>query len=246
MQEHVVIEGNGMKRFLFFLVTGLFLVGVSSASAAIIDLWDYAYNIDGTVSAPLWGDPVPAAADENLFDDSTGLGSITVTISGAGAHYVSLFVDHEIDTSENGLDNENGSATGTPAVGLSWEIDEPGYFDGDIWDNFSGSTLDNGIGTSVYGDTTFPEDVSMALGWDFSLDAGETALITFLLAEAAPNGFYLTHFDPDTDGSVFFSSSLNIRGGGPPGVIPEPGTMLLFGTGLLGFAGVGRKKIQNK
>jgi hypothetical protein len=105
------------------------------------------------------------------------------------------------------------------------------------------SALDNGIGTSVYGDTIFPDDVSMAMGWDFTLASDETATVDYLLSLIAPaSGFYLTHTDPDSQASIYFSSSLSIRGGGDPPPIPEPTTLLLVGIGLVGVAGFGRKK----
>ena len=44
--------------------------------------------------------------------------------------------------------------------------------------------------------------------------------------------------------SVFFDN-LSTQGGGPAPV-PEPGTMLLLGTGLIGLAGMSRKKMFRK
>jgi hypothetical protein len=141
---------------------------------------------------------------------------------------VGLFVDHEIDELSNGFSNETGATSGSPAAGQSWEIDEPGWFNGDIYGNLEAGALDNGIGTSIYGDTTFPDDVSMAMGWDFVL-ADLPALITFNLSDTAPiGGFYLQQYDPDSDVSVYFSSSLT--------VVPVPGAVLMGSIGI-GFAG---------
>jgi len=202
------------------------------AWAADIALFDYGFNIDGTVSMPSQGDPVPVEVDLSGFDAVTGLGAIGVTMTGAGgAHSFDAFFDHEIDEAINTFFNETGAANGTALAGQSWEIDEPGAADGDIFLNFENSALDNGIGTSVFGDTVFPDDVSMAMGWDFSLVAGETALIELVLSEMAPaSGFFLSHSDPASNATIYLSSSLT--------AIPVPAAAWLFGSGLLGLAGI--------
>ncbi|MCP4112053.1 MAG: PEP-CTERM sorting domain-containing protein, partial [Desulfobacteraceae bacterium] len=123
--------------------------------------------------------------------------------------------------------------------GQSWEIDEPGYVSGDIIDNFTAGAFDNA--NSV--DIMFPDDVAMGMGWDFTLKAYEKAVITFLLGEEIPEGFYLAHTDPDSQETVYFSTTLGISGDSP--AIPEPGTVLLLGTGLLGLAGI-RKKFAGR
>ncbi|GMQ87106.1 MAG: hypothetical protein BMS9Abin08_0304 [Gammaproteobacteria bacterium] len=227
------------------MITTLALAGAlvsGSAQAVVTNLFDYGFNVDGAVSLPISGDPIPPGVNIGGFDDITGLGSIDVTITGAGAHSFDAFFDHEIDEAINTYFNEVGSSTGAAAAGQSWEIDEPGFIDGDIFENFQASALDNGIGTSIYGDTLFPDDVSMAMGWDFNLALDEEALISLVLSDVMPNGgFFLTHTDPDSQSSIYLSSSLDISGGGGPPAVPEPGMLWLLGIGLAGF-GVARRR----
>jgi hypothetical protein len=205
--------------------------------AADIDLFDWGVNIDGAVSVPSQGDPIPSAVDIAGFDSFTGLGSIGVTMAGAGAHSFDAFFDHEIDEAINSFFNETGAATGTAVAGQSWEIDEPDISVGDIFLNFEDSTLDNGIGTSIFGNTVFPGDVSMAMGWDFSLAAGETAFIELVLSEIAPtSGFFLSHSDPASNATIHLSSTLAVT----PMSVPAPAVLWLFGSGLLGLIGITR------
>jgi len=76
------------------------------------------------------------------------------------------------------------------------------------------------------------DDVSMALGWDFILGLDETAFINFVLTDVIPtSGFFLTHSDPDSGESLYFASTLSIRGV----AVPEPDSSFLFGAGLFAF-----------
>jgi hypothetical protein len=218
------------KKMLLPVVVVLLTCGVFAAPAlASMTLYDWAVNIDGSMWEYFAGDSMPG--DTSAFDDITGLGTINLTVSGAGSHYVGLFVDHEIDQAINTYYNENGDAVGSPAAGQSWEIDEPGYVFGDIYGNLLGSALDASNGVPAGSE----DDVSMAMAWDFSLTADETANIGFFLSDAAPaGGFYLVHQDPDSPASIYFSSTLRIRG---DGVIPAPGALMLgaIGTGCVGW-----------
>jgi len=200
----------------------------SAASAATISLFEWTLNVNGTIYTP--GDTPPGSGTLDLA--GTGLGTWTVSHTAVGLelYFVTLFVDHEIDEALNTFFNEFGSVAGAPAAGQRWEIDEPGYVFGDIYDNVlaGGQALDdlNGVPSAK------PDDVSMAMSWNFLLAAGETATAKFLLSETAPTGgLYLQHTDPDSDANIYFSGSASIQGGGGP-TIPEPGTIALVLSGL--------------
>jgi hypothetical protein len=80
-------------------------------------LFDYSYSIDGFESAIGLGDSVPGNVDESAFDDHTGLGTIEISVTGAGAHSILAFFDHEMVEDLNTFFNEYGTGTNAPAVG---------------------------------------------------------------------------------------------------------------------------------
>jgi hypothetical protein len=206
-------------------------LGPPLAHAATIDLAEWAVNIDGTVTDVLPPPAFPGGVNVAAFDQTTGLGTVTVTLSGFGAHYVGLFVDHEIDQTSNGFSNEFGSTSGAAPAGLSWEIDEPGWVFGDIFINLTASSLDNSNAVAAGS----PDDVSMALAQGFILNAGDTAFVSFTASDTAPlSGFYLQQTDPD-GASVYFRSGLDIHGGSS---VPEPGILVMLGTGLVSLMGL--------
>jgi len=218
------------KLVVALLMLAAFGFGAPAASADPI-LFEGKFNQDGAVDAL---GSAPANWNLAAFDIGTGLGTIMASITGAGAHNILVFLDLEIDEDINTFFNEFGAVGGpAPGPGFWWEIDEPGYVFGDIYDNFVAGALDGLNGVTARS----PDDVSFALGRAFTLTADETATLNFRTSLVAPIGVpYLIHTDPDSDVSVYFSSDIDIRGGGEPPPIPEPGTLTLLGLGLAAAA----------
>ena len=62
----------------------------ASSQATIIDLnlVEWAVNIDSAVADSYVPDPIPAGVNIGAFDTTSGLGTVTVSLSGAGSHHV--------------------------------------------------------------------------------------------------------------------------------------------------------------
>jgi len=213
----------------------MFLVfGVSFASASSV-LYDWAFFVDGVKFEALEGDLMPTSGTL----DSQGLGILTWSTSEAGNHTFIAFFDHEIDEYENTFFNEYGGSNGVLDPRQFWEIDEPGWGKndpnsaGDIYWNTLNGFLDKNNGVSQGSE----DDVSMALGWQFTLTAGDTATILLNLSDVAScPGFYLSQTDPDSNETIYFSSTLTSQS------IPVPSAILLFGSGLAGLLSLSRRK----
>ncbi|MBL3528453.1 MAG: PEP-CTERM sorting domain-containing protein [gamma proteobacterium endosymbiont of Lamellibrachia anaximandri] len=245
------------RRFSAWILASVLGLTAFSAHAGTIDLKDFAFNVDGTFSAAA----VPAGVDVSAFNMTTGLGIITATITGTGDHFFGGWFDHEIDQAINTPFNETGAAHGVLVAGQSWEIDEPGFgssnngsagvpYFGDIYWNIENSYSPSYPGEVFLDDQVFydwvddqiltpPDDVSMAMGWEFTLADTEQMLIELVLSDTAPlSGFYLSQSDDTSPDQIFFSGSL-IRSSIPA---PEPSALLLFGAGLLGLGSIRRRK----
>ena len=221
-----------MSKYVAAFLSLFTISFATTPKAASVELFDLGLYVNGSVqSFTTPGDVACSGCVVNL--NSAGIGSISFTLSGAGSNRIGLFVDFEIDESVNTFYNEYGESNGSAPAGLSWEIDEPGYVFGNIFDNFLAGSLDN---TNAIPDTA-PEDVSMALMWDLVLGANQSASLIFNIGLAQPaSPFWLSHRDANSaDGELFLSSSLTIQNTANPPVnnVPEPSILWLLLPGLM-------------
>ena len=201
---------------LLVLMTAL--AGIPSASAGLTDpvLYGWSFNVNGRViRMPVDGAlPSLPGFDLSRFDRLKGTGVISYTFV-AQKNFngsVHAFLDHELHRAGNTFFNEYGMVFNTPAEGQSWEIDEPGYKYGDIYRHFSEGNLDgaNGVAQDA------PDDVSMAMGWKFTLRRGYKVTIRFIVSDAPPaSGFYLSQNEDgfEADGPLYFWSEIKIEKG---------------------------------
>ncbi|ABA58414.1 hypothetical protein Noc_1952 [Nitrosococcus oceani ATCC 19707] len=114
----------------------------------------------------------------------------------------------------------------------SWEIDEPEFLFGDIFNNLLLGALDNSNAIPI----SFPEDASLALGFNLGdLNPFETATIDVFLSESGNSigNFFLTQRDlnPNSFTSITMSGQSSVKQNPIP-PIPEPPTWLLLTAGL--------------
>ena len=215
-----------MKKFLVSVIF-LLATALNTLTARAATLYDWAFYIDGSVEAGAGVTSITSNLDQN------DLGTLSWTTGTPGNHTFIAFLDYEIDEATNTYFNENGAETGTLSQGQSWEIDEPGYVFGDIYDHLLDGNLDNANSVPQ----SFEDDVSIALGWDFTLEPGFLAFIEVAISTEVPlTAFYLSHTDPDSDETIYFSSSLTLS------PVPEPGTAFLFAAGMLCLTGLIRRR----
>lgn len=219
----------GKKSILVVFFTILFVAfGISTASATAV-LYDWSIDVDGTVYEifpniylpPTMGGEISGVSGFSMsdpggygFDVPNAIGSVEVTFNPGtpGLYNIDSFFDVEIDEWDNSYFNESGAVVGSPATGQYGSID----------DDFG--------------------DIAWIMGWDFTLAAGQWAVVTFNITSTPPSGFYLTQNDPETgtpgidyspDQTYYLSSNLSIQGGGTS--IPDAGILLLLSTALGGL-----------
>lgn len=203
--------------------------------AEVFDLDAFVGSTETGPGARLSTDPVPTGLSlsfsSTLSDDATELVlrytlTNTSALSLSNVYFVS-FVDAEIDEPNTTFFNEYATTRGSLAAGQSFEVDEPGFAFGDIFDNALAGTLD---GTNVLDGPSQTDDVAMALGFSLgTLASGASETLEFMLSEdgATIGDFAIDQFDGGVNASptMLTFSARRVPAIAP---IPEPSGALLF------------------
>jgi len=233
------------------------------APAMFADVTDYVLQVGTTSYCPALsvlagcnvGGLAAAGASSSLDlnqPSGTGLGTVTLTYNpGPGTYNVDFWLYEALSQP---FFNEYGSTGGSPVAGQSWQIDVPDYEyggelgtagAGTIIANTQANTLantnyvpgktDNYLLNCPYGLSTCNDVTSMAMGFGFTLAAGQEEVVSFTVSTTQPSGFYLEQIHPvDAGGNpevdYFFTGSATTQ---PiTTVIPEPGSWILLATTL--------------
>jgi len=178
--------------------------------------------------------------ENNLNGDNYGSVTWRVTNdTGSAITNSRLMGFFDADLGLNEFWNEYGEVYGDVSNEYSsWEIDEPGYLFGDIYDNLKTGNLDDSNNVPL----TWADDVSLALGFDISdWLAGDTIIATFNISEMLEAGQSgLAQFDLATQDKLYFSGNVQMESAS----VPEPNSLILFCAGLLGLL-MTRKTIKS-
>lgn len=149
------------------------------------------------------------------------------------------FVDAEIVETFNTFFNEYGSYVSVTGAGSgdinpdSWEIDEPGFVFGDIYNNLMNGALDNTNAVPM----GLEDDVSIALGFDLGyILVGQTWSMTLSISETDIGGLY--HGDAAGAAGAYINGTASIV---PVSSVPEPSPVVML---LLGMLGIGFARWQ--
>ena len=245
-------------------VLGFLLGSVSIMLADTTSLQSILTNANGTQTTDFSG------YNTGGFNQTTGLGTLTFVFNpGPGTYFFDVFFDHQLNLP---FFNEFGTVNGAPVAGQSYEIGDS--FASNIYpdvqaggalpntnslagttDNFSNAC----VGAACNG------DFSAAMGFSFTLAAGEEELITLNASHTNPGGFTLQDTHPvdgcDANGgncvtpaalSLFISGSAVTQPActGPdcnqPPPVPEPMSVVLFGTAAVILLGTMRRRLAAK
>lgn len=223
------------KLFVAFSVV-LLVLGITGAVSAINITYDNSYRLsDDTLTTPYDWATVETFDNSSLLWNWTGSGKVVsgAVISRYAAPFNNSLMNAADQTNYVTVPDPESDGSDFYTADLGGTYNYFGLFWGSVDTYNTLSFFSNGSEVASY--------TGSAITYPNPANGNKTAPSTNLYV----NFFDLPEFDSFVMASTDFAFEAdNIAIGNAPIPTPEPATMLLFGTGLVGLAGFGRKKIK--
>lgn len=215
-----------MKRLLLFVTLVMGVIALSLPVQATSLVMELNHEFSGA-TPPVGEGPWLKA----VFDDGGTAGSVTLTLEAVGLtdnEFVTEWdfnFNPDLDLASLVINQTNGVTAGISTEVNDFKADGDGYFDIEFLFPSSGSRF--GADSVATFEITAADLTADA--FNFVSVNGPVGKTGFLTAA------HIQGIGPDSEASGW------IAPGDPGAVIPEPSTVFLFGIGLLGILGLGRK-----